>query len=342
MTFLVWGSSAPPPSIFHPAGKHVRMGSNSPPTASNHFVPPWDLALHLARVHPSRPHPLTLPHSAICYCLRVDYGHLFPYANKAIIDLATAAFAPAGFIDFRPFKGYFVIGFYSEEDAEAAAQTPRIYKKKPIPTTHTRLPSDTMLVVSFANLPSHLPPQVLYDLLVAGLMAYGTQTNLIFAISFGAERLAAPPRLSCGGLSSVPKTMHRGGPVSGSAPAWPAHPLLPPNFPESPCSDISKLFDDAEVAVMNVAMLASFNPSAKITRHTHKEAEVLLVAFVETLSHHYLDAEEENSYYTDLNPHYADAPTPWLSALIWYCNEHPLIEVGLSENQSPTPPHPLP
>ncbi|KAI0231620.1 hypothetical protein L0F63_006766 [Massospora cicadina] len=50
--------------------------------------------------------------------------------------------------------------------------------------------------------------------------------------------------LSCGGLSSVPKTTHRGGPVSGSAPAWPAHPLLPPNFPESPCSDISKLFND--------------------------------------------------------------------------------------------------
>ncbi|KAI0221701.1 hypothetical protein L0F63_000171 [Massospora cicadina] len=136
-------------------------------------------------------------------------------------------------------------------------------------------------------------------------------------------------RLSCSGLSSVPETMHRGVPVSGSAPAWPAHPLLPPDFPESPCSDISKLFAYAEVAVMNVATIASFNPSAKITRHSislfiqlpeaHKEAEVLLAAFVETLSHHYLDAEKENSYYADLNSHYADAPTPWLSALIWYC-----------------------
>ncbi|KAI0229603.1 hypothetical protein L0F63_003717 [Massospora cicadina] len=206
---------------------------------------------------------------------------------------------------------------------------------------------DTTLVVSFANLPSHLPPQVLYDQLVAGLMAYGTQPNLIFAIPSGAERLAAPPRLSCGGLSSLPKTTHRGGPVSGSAPAWPAHHLLPPDFPESPCSDISKLFDDAEIAVMNVATLASFNPSAKITRHgislftqlpeARKEAEVLLAAFVETLSCHYLDAEVENSYYADLSPHYADAPTPWLSALIWYCNQHPLIEAGLSE----TNPRPL-
>ncbi|KAI0239982.1 DNA topoisomerase 2 [Massospora cicadina] len=103
---------------------------------------------------------------------------------------------------------------------------------------------------------------------------------------------------------------------------------------------------------MNVATLASFNPSAKITRHSislftqlpeaRKEAEVLLTAFVETLSHHYLDAEVENSYYADLSPHYADAPTPWLSALIRYCNQHPLIEAGLSENQPPTPPHPLP
>ncbi|KAI0223993.1 hypothetical protein L0F63_001066 [Massospora cicadina] len=157
-------------------------------------------------------------------------------------------------------------------------------------------------------------------------------------------------RLSCGGLSSLPKTMHRGGPVSGSAPAWPAHPLLPPNFPESPCSDISKLFDDAEAAVINVAMIASFNPSAKITHHSislftqlseaRKETEVLLAAFVETLSHHYLDAEEENSYYADLNPHYVDASTPWLSALIWYCKQHPLIEVGLSENQPPDPSSP--
>ncbi|KAI0233925.1 hypothetical protein L0F63_001311, partial [Massospora cicadina] len=170
----VWGSSAPPPSVFRPAGKRVQMGSNSPPTASN--------PLHLARVHPSRPHPLALPRSAIRYCLRVDYGRLFPYSNKAIIDLATTAYAPAGFIDFRPFKGYFDVEFQSEEDAEAAAQTPLIYKKNPIPTTCTRLPSDTTLVVSFANLPSHLLPQVLYDQLVTGLMAYGTQPNLIFAI----------------------------------------------------------------------------------------------------------------------------------------------------------------
>ncbi|KAI0219841.1 hypothetical protein L0F63_007175 [Massospora cicadina] len=126
--------------------------------------------------------------------------------------------------------------------------------------------------------------------------------------------------------------------------------FFPPDFPESPCSDISKLFDDAEIAVMNIATLALFNPSAKITRHSislftqlseaRKEAEVLLAAFVETLSHHYLDAEVENSYYADLSPHYADAPTPWLSALIWYCNQHPLIEVGLSENQPPDPSSP--
>ncbi|KAI0239040.1 hypothetical protein L0F63_004812 [Massospora cicadina] len=89
---------------------------------------------------------------------------------------------------------------------------------------------------------------------------------------------------------------------------------------------------------------------AKITRHSfslftqlpeaRKEAEVLLAAFVETLSRHYLDAEVENSYYADLSPHYADAPTPWLSALIWYCNQHPLIEADLSENQPPDPSSP--
>ncbi|KAI0225079.1 hypothetical protein L0F63_004603 [Massospora cicadina] len=90
--------------------------------------------------------------------------------------------------------------------------------------------------------------------------------------------------------------------------------------------------------------------SSKITCHSislftqlpeaHKEAEVLLAAFIETLSHHYLDAEEGNSYYADLNPHYVDAPTPWLSALIQHCNQHPLIEVGLSEKQPPNPSSP--
>ncbi|KAI0228479.1 hypothetical protein L0F63_005951 [Massospora cicadina] len=165
----VWGSGAPPPSIFCP-----------------------DLALHLARIHHSRPHLLALPHSAIQFCLHVDYGHLFPYANKAIIDLAITAFTPAGFINFRPFKGYFDIGFQTEEDAAAAAITPLIYKNTLIPTTRTRLPLDTTLVVFFANLPSHLPPQVLYDQLVTGLMAYGTQPKLIFAVPSGAERLAAP------------------------------------------------------------------------------------------------------------------------------------------------------
>ncbi|KAI0244706.1 hypothetical protein L0F63_004187 [Massospora cicadina] len=126
--------------------------------------------------------------------------------------------------------------------------------------------------------------------------------------------------------------------------------FFPPNFSESPFSDISKLFDDAEVTIMNVAMLALFNPSAKITHHcislftqlpeAHKEAEILLAAFVESLSHHYLDEEVENSYYADLHPHYADAPTPWLSALIQYCNQHPMIEAGLSENQPPDPSSP--
>ncbi|KAI0243910.1 hypothetical protein L0F63_006077 [Massospora cicadina] len=90
--------------------------------------------------------------------------------------------------------------------------------------------------------------------------------------------------------------------------------------------------------------------NAKITRHSislftqfpeaRKEAEVLLAAFVEILSYHYLDTEVKNSYYADLSPHYADAPTPWLSALIRYCNQHPLIEVGLSENQPPDPSSP--
>ncbi|KAI0223005.1 hypothetical protein L0F63_005967, partial [Massospora cicadina] len=281
----------------------------------------------------------------------------------------------------------------------------------------------TTLVVSFANLPSHLSPQVLNDLLVVGLMAYGTQPNLIFAIPSGVECLAAPcatvtiiPHhstiaqqiLPCASVAAEPDhffwaqppledllaeadesgnvliskhtdqplcqfdygwaefflpdfdetpTPHHFTPLPNTVPFQSDHQLtlavvaspqcpklctavaqsvaqfqngLPtlffsPNFHESICSDILKLFDDAKVAVMNVAMLASFNLSAKITCHSTslftqlpeacKEAEVLLAAFVKTLSHHYLDKEVENSYYADLHPHYVDAPTP--GSLLW-------------------------
>ncbi|KAI0220187.1 hypothetical protein L0F63_006694, partial [Massospora cicadina] len=391
--------------------------------------------------------------------------------------------------------GYFDVGFQSEEDAEVAAQTPLIYKKNPIPTTCTHLPSDTMLVVSFINLPSHLPPQVLYDQLVVGLMAYGTQPNLIFAIPSGAEYLAAPratatiiphhPTIAqqippcasvaaapdhffwaqvnngrqicslCFGLNHAKRVCPQAKsaavasePPSGAnqSNAWttigtqaathlpnPTHPNLNatisvnqnpwdllaetdksgnvliskhtgqplcqgdydwaefflPDFDETPtphhftplpntapfqsdhqltlaavasphylklCTAVAQSVAQLQHGLptlffpptsLNLPAVISQNYSMmlNISLFTQlpeacKEAEVLLTAFVETLSHHYLDAEEENSYYTDLNPHYVDAPTPWLSALIWYCNQHPLIEVGLSENQPPNPSSP--
>ncbi|KAI0240264.1 hypothetical protein L0F63_000015 [Massospora cicadina] len=42
-----------------------------------------------------------------------------------------STFAPAGFINFRPFKGCFDIYFQTEEDAEVAALTPIIYENTP-------------------------------------------------------------------------------------------------------------------------------------------------------------------------------------------------------------------
>ncbi|KAI0244703.1 hypothetical protein L0F63_004258, partial [Massospora cicadina] len=159
-------------------------------------------------------------------------------------------------------------------------------------------------------------------------------------------------RLSCGGLSLVPNPTQSSGPISGSVPARPAHPLLPPNFPESTCSDILKLFDDAEATVMYVATIAKFNLSAKITCHiislfaqlpkAHKEAEILVAAFVEVFYHANLNEEVENLYYTNFHPHYMDAPTPWISTLIHFFNQNPMIEAHISEDQPPDPPHPLP
>lgn len=188
-----WGSNGgPPPSIYKSPPKRARTGTNGKSHQNQRFTPPKDLAQHLARTQPIHHNPIALPRSNIVYCLRVDYGILFPYADKAILAIATEAFSPAGFIDFRPFKGYFDLGFTSEEAAEAASKVKLLYKGTPIPTTCTRLPSDKTLVINFSNLPSHLPPQTLFDELYSGLLAYGKDPVIKFLVPIGAEKLAGP------------------------------------------------------------------------------------------------------------------------------------------------------
>ncbi|KAI0243648.1 hypothetical protein L0F63_003078 [Massospora cicadina] len=61
---------------------------------------------------------------------------------------------PACFIDFRPYKGYFDLGFLCEADAATAA--------------------------TFSGLPTRLPPEVLHRELMEGLAAYGANPILQF------------------------------------------------------------------------------------------------------------------------------------------------------------------
>ncbi|KAI0230585.1 hypothetical protein L0F63_000191 [Massospora cicadina] len=68
-----------------------------------------------------------------------------------------------------------------------------------------------------------------------------------------------------------------------------------PKTMQSPCSIISKLFDNAEATVMH----------------------------------------EENSYYTAIHPHYADAPKFWLSTFVHLIKENDIVMADMSTENLP-------
>ncbi|KAI0241024.1 hypothetical protein L0F63_006938, partial [Massospora cicadina] len=77
-------------------------------------------------------------------------------------------------------------------DATTVATVPLVFQDTHLPTIQTQLPVDTTLVVRFAGLPTHLPPEVLHQELMEGLAAYGSNPILHFVVPNGATRLAGP------------------------------------------------------------------------------------------------------------------------------------------------------
>ncbi|KAI0217158.1 hypothetical protein L0F63_003398 [Massospora cicadina] len=109
--------------------------SASPPNSASHFVPPKDLALYLTRTQVVPRCPLVLPWSTMRFGLQVEYGKLLPYSDRPIIELAQDLLLPAGFINFRPFKGYFDLSFSCKADAAVTVTIPLVFQGVPLPTT---------------------------------------------------------------------------------------------------------------------------------------------------------------------------------------------------------------
>ncbi|KAI0225532.1 hypothetical protein L0F63_000034 [Massospora cicadina] len=46
---------------------------------------------------------------------------------------------------------------------------------------------------------------------------------------------------------------------------------------------------------------------------------------------------DESSYYTAIHPHYADAPTPWISAFVHLNKQNDIVIADMSTENPPDP-----
>ncbi|KAJ9068320.1 hypothetical protein DSO57_1029935, partial [Entomophthora muscae] len=173
-----WSGRGVPASVRKPPAKRSRPPARRPPdlNSKKKFIPPKDLAKHLS----------------VKYGVRVEYGHSFPYYSTEIYTALSPLTQTAGYIDIRPYKGYIDVGYPSEEQAEWASKIPISYKGIKLPTTRTQHYSQTLLVIRFSKLPTHLPFDILRQELMEGLMKYGSSPELIFDVLVGISHLSGP------------------------------------------------------------------------------------------------------------------------------------------------------
>ena len=122
----------------------------------------------------------------------MEYGHIFPYYNKNLLDTISPMTQTAGFIDIRSLKGYMNIGYPSEEQADWAASNPIVYRDTSLQMIRTCHHAQTLFVFQLANLPTHLLFKVLRQELINGLKPYGSDPEVIFDVSEGIKNLAGP------------------------------------------------------------------------------------------------------------------------------------------------------
>lgn len=193
-----WSGGSIPAGVRQPPAKRPRPPARRPPDPSfrTKFVPPKDLATHLAKFSPTPKNPLNRPKSNMKYGIRAEYGQLFPYYNPDLVRALKPLTDIAGFIEIKPFKGYIDLGFQSIEQANYAATIQVTYKDTNIPITITSHHSQPTLILQLVNLPTHLPATTLRSELIKGLDKYGSNPQLQFDVPNETPHLAGPSAIA--------------------------------------------------------------------------------------------------------------------------------------------------
>ena len=185
-----WDGGVLPKLVKRPPGKRPRPPQRplNNPNFKLKFIPPKDLA----KTMPIPRNPLLRPQSRIKHGVRVEYGNLFPYNVAKILRAAQHLTKNSGYVDVKPYNVYFEFGYFTEKDADIAANLEVIYKNTCIPVTRTREPSQTTLTIHISNLPTNLHPELLKKELLEGLASYGQNPVIVFDVPHSLTYLTGP------------------------------------------------------------------------------------------------------------------------------------------------------
>ncbi|KAJ9080561.1 hypothetical protein DSO57_1023587 [Entomophthora muscae] len=126
------------------------------------------------------------------YGVRVEYGNLFHYYNTVILEAFSPIYQAEEYVDIRPYKGCIDFVFTSADKADTAAVITVQYKSQVSPTTWTKYHKNSLTVIHFTGLPTHLPAELLYCKLILGLTSYGAEPTIIFDVPISVNHLTGP------------------------------------------------------------------------------------------------------------------------------------------------------
>ncbi|KAJ9087317.1 hypothetical protein DSO57_1034468 [Entomophthora muscae] len=82
-----------------------------------------------------------------------------------------------------------MISANKKDKADTAAVITVQYKSQVLPTTRTKYYKNSLTVIHFTGLPTHLPAEILYCELILGLISYGAEPAIIFDVPISVNHL---------------------------------------------------------------------------------------------------------------------------------------------------------
>lgn len=174
---LSWATAA---SLSHsPSGKRVKPGFqpaticgrpnfiNLPTTSSQEYLTLLQQDFLQPKVHE------VLPKSVMEHGLHVKFAEYNPLCLPAILKVVNDAFPKATCFEEKYLKGFFDLGFATQDEAVAAAGVSLTLDNCHIPTQLTRYHQDSLLFVSFEALPTNIPKDKVIKLISDGISEYG-------------------------------------------------------------------------------------------------------------------------------------------------------------------------